>query len=132
MRIAVASDDGENITLHFGRCRSFVIFETGRNVFGSQEVIPNPVSAATHEHAHHHRHHAHDHAQILAQLNGCDVVICGGMGRRMVADLERVGIRPVFTRETDVHRAVERFLAGELETLERPPCHRGPDSDPCT
>ena len=45
----------------------------------------------------------------------------------MVADLERVDIRPVFTTETNVRRAVERFLAGELESFEQPPCHHERD-----
>ena len=43
MRIAVASDDGENIAAHFGRCRSFVIFEAERKASGSPQLIPNPI-----------------------------------------------------------------------------------------
>lgn len=127
MRIAVASDDGENIAAHFGRCRSFVIFEVERNAPGSPQLISNPIPPAAHQHTRGQRYHPHDHEQILAQLAGCDVVISGGMGRRMVADLERVGIRPVFTTETNGRRAVKRFLAGKLESLERPPCHHERD-----
>jgi len=127
MRIAIASDDGENIAAHFGRCRSFVIFEVERNAPGSAKLIPDPIPTAAHEHAHDQHPYPHDHEQILAQLAGCDVVICGGMGRRMVADLKRVGIQPVFTTETNVRRAVERFLAGQLENLDRPPCHHERD-----
>lgn len=117
MKIAVASDDGQAISAHFGRTRGFVIYDVdGKNV-KDHEYRPNTFTG----HARGLEHAGHDidrHGPILSALADCAVVISHGMGRRMYDDLRTAGIESFITDETDVSAAVEAYSKGEL--VDRP------------
>lgn len=119
MRIAVASDDRETVSRHFGGAAYFLIFEVKDGVPELAGVHENS-SAGHHLHGHGHGNgnvhgHGDHHREILAALDGCSAVISGGMGRRMVADLLLAGIRPVFSAEAGAREAVVKYLDGKLE-----------------
>lgn len=113
MKIAVASDDGKNISSHFGRTKGFVIFDVEGKEIKSQEYRPNTFTG-------HARglegagHEVDRHASILDALKDCEVVISHGMGRRIYDDLKSGGIQVFVTDETDVKRALDLYLRGEL------------------
>jgi len=114
-RIAIASDDGENIARHFGRCRMFVICEVDESGYRRCAVRANNFTShhkgecGTSSPTHHH------HSAIVQALLDCNVVISRGMGYRAMLDLQQAGIKPLFiTRETNVAGAVEDYIAGRL------------------
>ncbi len=47
MKIAIPTNDGINISAHFGRCREFLIFEA---THGQVKLIESRINAGCHEH----------------------------------------------------------------------------------
>jgi predicted Fe-Mo cluster-binding NifX family protein len=117
MKIAVPTNDGTSISEHFGRSAAFLIFEAGNGKITSRETRTN---GAQHEHTpgacdHHSAdHQAPSHAGILAALDGCDLVICAGMGQGAADALQAQGIKVVVAAPGPAEQAVTAFLAGQL------------------
>ena len=132
MRIGVASDDGVAIAGHFGRCAGFEIFEITDGKASKIEFRPNSNSQHHHQHQHHgesdcgeHDHHgaAHGHESFLNALHDCQAVICRGMGRRAVMDLDAKGIKPLITHsDITVVEAVEQYAQGILDASSDSQC----------
>jgi predicted Fe-Mo cluster-binding NifX family protein len=124
MKIAIPSDEGTYLSQHFGRTLGFTIFEIIDIQIVNQEYRPNTFTGHAlgqhQEHQHHgpeHEDHAHQsHNGILNALHDCEVVIAGGMGRRLVDDLTDAGKRIIITTQIETRKAVEMFLADELKS----------------
>jgi predicted Fe-Mo cluster-binding NifX family protein len=122
MKIAIPSDEGTYLSQHFGRTLGFTIFEIANGQIINQEYRLNDFtghSLGQHEqHQHHgaeHDDHAqHSHSRILNALNDCEIVIAGGMGRRLVDDLTDAGKKIFITTIPETSKAVEMFLADKL------------------
>jgi predicted Fe-Mo cluster-binding NifX family protein len=113
MKIAVASDDGVNISSHFGQTRGFVVYNIDDKGNVRKSYIENTFTG----HAvgqHNHASHSKKHEAILKALSGCDVIISNGMGRMIYADLKNADIRPIITRETKVSIAIDLFIEKKL------------------
>ncbi|GAB4333212.1 MAG: NifB/NifX family molybdenum-iron cluster-binding protein [Bacteroidales bacterium] len=136
MKIAVPSDDRIHISGHFGRAKGFLIVQTDRDKIVSKEYVQNTFTGHArgmhHEHGddhdHHHHHHAHghghhSHAGIFEALGDCEVVIAGGMGRRLYDEFVERNIKVFVTREKDVEEAVRLFLAEQLDHDSEGCCH---------
>lgn len=123
MRVAVASDNGQNVSAHFGRCDRFVIFDLTDGQVTRVEERPNESAHDHHgsPHAHHHgygvhgHHEAGHHRYILDLLRDCQAVISGGMGPHMQEKLTRAGHQIFLTGEKDAQEAVRRLARGELQ-----------------
>jgi len=118
MKIAVATEDGKSISRHFGRTRSFLVFEVVDQQIIDRAVRENSHTAYArgecHEETQHNHHHGH--GEIVAALRDCEAVLCLGMGWRAAADLTQNGIRPfVLAGEMSPEEAVRAYLAGSLE-----------------
>ena len=117
MKIAVPTNDGASISEHFGRSAAFLIFETENGQIKSRELKTN---GQKHAHAQgacdHHsgENQPHSHAGILATLEGCEVVICAGMGQRAADALKDWGMQVVVTSVGSAEAAVSAHLAGKL------------------
>jgi len=128
MKIAVASDNGKNISTHFGRCSYFLVYETNEGNIGKVEVLDNVFTGHARGECHgepeHHGRIAghHGHESIINALKDCSVVISNGMGQRLWEDLAASGIRSIITDETDAARAVEMFLKGKLKSEPKGTC----------
>lgn len=67
MRIAVVSDDGSTVSAHFGRARTYLVFETKDGTIQAEETLEKPTRhgrthGRAHEHGHEHGHgHEHEH-----------------------------------------------------------------------
>ena len=124
MKIAIPSDEGTYLSQHFGKTLGFTIFEVDNGHILKQEYRPNTFTGHAlgqhQEHQHHgpeHEEHAqHSHNRILNALHDCEVVIAGGMGRRLVDDLTEAGKRIIITTQIETSKAVEMFLADELKS----------------
>ena len=115
MKIAIPTNDGINISAHFGRCREFLIFEAQN---GQVKLIETRINAGCHEHgsgsgdgvAEH-----HSHSGFVDALRDCETVLCGGIGAGAVAALKAGGI-PVVLVEADgsAEQIVSAFQSGAL------------------
>ena len=122
MKIALPTNDGATISEHFGRSASFLIFEIENGQIKSRELKANGME---HSHAQgacdHHSAESkpHSHTGILATLDGCEVVICAGMGQRAAEALRGCVTEIVVTTVGPAEEAVSTYLAGK-----RPPKRR--------
>ncbi|GAB4143209.1 NifB/NifX family molybdenum-iron cluster-binding protein [Thermopirellula anaerolimosa] len=119
MKLAVASLDGVHISPHFGRSRCFLVFELEAGSIVSRSVMENIFTAHTRGECQgdndHHQHRHGDHADIISALQGCQAVICGGMGRRAAEELRRNGIDAiVVAAEMSPEKAVQDYVSGTL------------------
>lgn len=109
MKIAIASDDRENISGHFGRAKGFSVFEIENGKAKSEEYRENIG-----------RHsgscHSCDHEVMINNIKDCKYVISFGMGQRIYDDLVKNGISAVVTDEQNVNDALNKFLKNELES----------------
>jgi predicted Fe-Mo cluster-binding NifX family protein len=124
MRVAVASDDGQRIAAHTGRCRGFVIFEVSAEGARRVEERANGFTAhargeCTGESAVH-----HSHAGLVDALSDCGVLITRGLGPRLVVDLQARGIEAVVCEIPDVDEAAARWAEGTLTRLPGTGCGR--------
>ena len=117
MRIAIPTNDGVSISEHFGRSAAFLIFEIENGRIKSHELKSN---GAKHSHAQGEcNHHSadnkpHSHAGILATLDGCEVVICAGMGQRAAEALRTCGTQILVAPPASAEETVVAYLAGKL------------------
>ncbi len=120
MKVAVATDDGVHVSMHFGRSAGFLVFDVeGKNV-SSCELRDNNHSAHAQGQCDHSQHQpghgGHSHAGLVGLLDGCEVVLCGGMGAGAAQALTASGIRPVIVRtQGTAEEAVGLFARGELQ-----------------
>jgi len=117
MKIGVPTNDGTMISEHFGRSDAFLIFEIEDGKIKNRELKANGMS---HSHAVAEcEHHSDDsqprsHAGILSALEGCDRVICAGMGQRAAEALRMRGIQIVIAAPGPAEGTVSAYLAGKL------------------
>ena len=89
MKIATPTNDGINISAHFGRCREFLIFEVQN---GQVKLIETRINAGCHEHGSGSSDggvQQHSHSGFVERLRDCDTVLCGGIGAGAVEPLRR-------------------------------------------
>jgi predicted Fe-Mo cluster-binding NifX family protein len=115
MKIAIPTNDGINISAHFGRCREFLIFEV-RN--GQVKLIETRANAGCHEHesgSSESGSKTHSHSGFVETLRDCETVLCGGIGAGAVAALKTGGI-PVVLVEADgsAEQIATAFQSGTL------------------
>lgn len=116
MKIAVPTDDGKTITEHFGRARSFVIFEAKDGEIISKETVDSNTPHVGGKHGH------TEDAWFISALEGCQAIIAAGMGRKAIAYFEQAAIKPVFTDVTDAEEAVKAYSQGTLKECAQPDC----------
>jgi len=117
MKIGVPTNDGTMISEHFGRSAGFLVFDIEDGKIKSRELKANGM---THSHGQgecgHHSDGSqpHSHAGILSALEGCDRVICAGMGQRAAQALRASGIEIVIAAPASAEETVAAYLAGKL------------------
>jgi predicted Fe-Mo cluster-binding NifX family protein len=117
MKIAIPTNDGASVSEHFGRSASFLIFEIENGQIKSRELRTNGAkhSRAQGECDHHSAdNESHSHAGILAALDGCEVVICAGMGQRAAESLKGCGTQIFVVPPASAEEKVVAYLAGKL------------------
>ena len=115
MKIAIPTNDGINISAHFGRCREFLIFEVQN---GQVKLIETRINAGCHEHGSGSSDggaQQHSHSGFVERLRDCDTVLCGGIGAGAVEALKAGGI-PVVLVDTagSAEQIVTAFQSGAL------------------
>ena len=123
MKIAVATDDFQEITGHVGRCNGFLIVEVEKGKVINKEERANNF---THHKLHSHGagdSHGHSHRSLVEALSDCNYLICQSAGWRLVEDLKTANIETIYTRVSDAVTAAVQLEKGELEVGEKGACH---------
>jgi predicted Fe-Mo cluster-binding NifX family protein len=123
MRIAVITDDGNNISRHFGRAPFYAVFtvEDGeivkremRDKVGHRQFVHE--EGLVDEHGRHGfgpgSQQRHD--SMAQAIRDCDVLLCGGMGWGAFESMKQAGIKSVVTDITDIGNAVQAYLDGTM------------------
>jgi predicted Fe-Mo cluster-binding NifX family protein len=125
MKVAVISDDGKDLSQHFGRAPFYIVFTIEDGKISKRDVLEklghNQFGGGHHKHEHEHGHeHGHDteshgkHAGMAEGISDCEALICGGRGMGAYESLKRLNIKPIVTDLTDVEAAVKAYIDGNL------------------
>jgi len=126
MKIAAISDDGVNISQHFGRAPLYVVLSVEDGKVVGRETRPksghHTFAAAEHPMAPGERH-GYDadsqskHASMAETIADCQVLLAGGMGWGAYESLKSYNIEPIVTNIENIDEAVQLYLAGRLHNL---------------
>jgi predicted Fe-Mo cluster-binding NifX family protein len=125
MKIAVPTNDGHSMAEHFGQSSEFLVFGVKD---GQIENCERRVNTGCHADGYCSIENASGpdvHAEMAASLQGCDIVLCLGMGKRAAEALKAGGISPITVAAVGPARAIVSFyLSGKLkpETVEFSHC----------
>lgn len=110
MRIAVATSDFTRVAGHAGRARKWLVFTVTAD---GPTAAPHRVELSA-DAVFHYAADGQPHP-----LDGVDAIIAQSAGDGFLRNMEKRGIRPVLTAETDPEKAVRDLLA-ETVTPPRP------------
>ena len=123
MRIALISDNGKNVSQHFGRARYFVVVtvEDGqemnrevRDKLGHSSFANDPQDEEQAQHGFS-RGAQHRHGRMIEAINDCEVLVAGGMGAGARESIKACGIRPILTDVLSISDVVKAYVEGRLE-----------------
>ncbi len=123
MKVAVISDDGKNISQHFGRAPYYIVFsiEEGKviNRETREKLGHNQLGGGHHEQENATQHGmdaaSHNkHTGMAQAISDCEALICGGMGMGAYESLKRLNIRPFVTDCLEPEAAVQAYIDGKL------------------
>ena len=124
MKIAIVTDDGQSISAHFGRARSYAVLTVTDGVVVERELRPKVAPHLDPQTAHDNADTSHDgpaaharHDQMIAPISDCSCVIAGGMGRGAYDRISAAGIRPMVTDLRVPDEAAIACADGRLENL---------------
>jgi predicted DNA-binding protein (UPF0251 family)/predicted Fe-Mo cluster-binding NifX family protein len=110
-KIAIPTEDGVTISLHFGKAPRFVVITVREGVVTGREERPK---------AHHGlgglamKGDVKFHDALVEPILDCDIVLTGGIGWNAYESLRVRGLRPVLTEVQDIDEAVLRLVSGTL------------------
>lgn len=117
LRIAVTTDDQDNVFQHFGGCEKFAIYEIQDGQLESKEYVAATGSG-------------HDELSQMMKEQKVNVLICGGIGQSAMMALLQNGIQVIPGQTGDINVAVASFLDGGVIPSSQSTCS-GHDSDDC-
>jgi len=101
MRIAIASSDGKNVDLHFGKARSICVFdfdEEGNNKTFVEKRMVDFIPGEKHQ-----------WMKTLNAIEDCDVVICVQAGFKSKFGIEESGLKLV-EDEGPLEEVLNRYI----------------------
>ena len=123
MKIASITEDGTNISQHFGRAPFYAVFtiedgeivkremrdKMGHRQFVHQEGLVDERG----------RHgfgpgSRERHASMAEAIRDCDVLLCGGMGWGAYESIKQAGIQTLVTDMVNIEEAVRAYLDGTI------------------
>jgi predicted DNA-binding protein (UPF0251 family)/predicted Fe-Mo cluster-binding NifX family protein len=127
MKIAVITDDGNNISQHFGRAQSYIVLNVENGKVSARKTRPKAghqnFHGQPHQEAGQGQRHGYDagsqarHAGMADTIADCQVLLAGGMGWGAYDSLKSRGIETIITDVTGVDEAVRLYLEGKLPNL---------------
>lgn len=125
MKIAAITDDGKNISQHFGRAAYYLVMTIVEGKIVDRE-LRDKMGHTQFSTDHHHVDDSHGaghgtdpsshnkHVEMADAIADCKIVLCGGMGMGAYESMRRLNILPVVTDQHDIDLAVQAFIDGKL------------------
>lgn len=124
MKIACITEDGINISQHFGRAPYYLVLtiEEGKVINREEraKLGHGQFQGASHMEEPHAEGHgmdsaSHDkHVSMAGAISDCKVLLCGGMGTGAYESMRRLNIQPIVTDMSDIDTAVQAYIDGKL------------------
>ena len=111
LKIAVPTDDGINISQHFGQAIYFKILSLENNQVVTSEIREKAIHTPGTPSA----DGMHPGAIMIESISDCQTLIAGGMGSPVYNRAIAAGLKVILTRQSDIDLAVRDFLVGKLE-----------------
>jgi predicted Fe-Mo cluster-binding NifX family protein len=129
MKVAIASDDGEHIAAHTGRCRGFAVYEIGDGTALRLGFRRNTFTAHARGECQGERSHGggaahHTHAPLVGAVSDCTTLVSRGLGLRLVNDLAAAGIDAYVCNVERVDDAAALMAEGLLQRVPGSGCDR--------
>jgi predicted Fe-Mo cluster-binding NifX family protein len=112
-RIAIATADGVSVCDHLARSAAFVVVEMSEGRESARSLRTRGTGACG------------NHATFVEMLQGCEAVICGGIGQGAAVSLAAHGIAALVSPTaagTPVDSALQAWIEGRLATSEERVC----------
>lgn len=116
-KIAAVSEDGKQISSHFGMAPAYLVFSVEGEKILSQEQRAKPHHAV-HPHDHGNGGHGEQHIgheDMFAPISDCQVLLCGGMGEPAYARAQAAGLQVVLVGG-DIQDVLQAFLRGQVSS----------------
>ena len=114
MRIAFATDDGENVSAHFGRAQYYLMVDVENGGEVRRELVhKSPPEEHVHVPGEEHQH-GKGHGAKFHLVEGCDVLVARGMGQRAYDRLREMGVEPIACDEMLIDVALTACVDGAL------------------
>jgi len=127
LKIAVVSEDGVNISQHFGRAPFYVVVSVEGGKVSGKETRPKAghrefaiQQEEEHDASGRHGYGAASnsrHATMASTIADCHVILAGGMGYGAYENFKGRGLEVVVTDVTDIEEAIKCYLEGNLSNL---------------
>jgi predicted Fe-Mo cluster-binding NifX family protein len=125
MKIAAITDDGKNISQHFGRAPYYMVVTVEEGEIVNHEMREKLGHAQFQSEGHDHHEdtggrHGYGpaadnrHGRMAEAITDCEAVLCRGMGMGAYENMKARGIRPVVTDIPDIDEAVLAYGSGQL------------------
>jgi predicted Fe-Mo cluster-binding NifX family protein len=124
MKIAAITDDGQTISMHFGRAEYYLVCTIEDGQIAERELRSKmghrQFAGHDHEETQDARGHGFGkgaegrHASMIASITDCDVLLVRGMGRGAYMALEAADIRPIVTDIEIIEEAVLAHVRGDI------------------
>ncbi|APV43475.1 putative Fe-Mo cluster-binding protein, NifX family [Dehalogenimonas formicexedens] len=127
MKVAIASDDGKNISQHFGRAAYYIVYTIENDKVVSKEVrekvghhsfIEAPGSHSCHDHGGEHGMDAESqnkHVSMLSAAEDCNYIVAGHMGGGAYHSMVNQGIEPLLTDVKDADQVVKAIVEDRFQ-----------------
>jgi len=124
MKLAFVTEDGENISAHFGRAPYYLVIEIdgGHEIHREMREKMGHVHFQAADETENHTDTRHGfsaeaqsrHASMLNAVMDCDLIVCGGMGQGALQSLQASGKEVLLTDVQMINQALDSYLSGEL------------------
>lgn len=122
MKIAAITDDGETISMHFGRAQHYLVCtienneiiarelrdKAGHHQFGHHDDPPDPRGRGFGTGA------AQRHTRMIEAITDCEAILVRGMGRGAYIAMEEANIKPIVTDIPVIEDAVQAYIQGNI------------------
>jgi predicted Fe-Mo cluster-binding NifX family protein len=105
-RIAIATADGLAVADHLAHSTAFIVLEVEESRVVARSERKRETGCGNHK-------------SFVEMLEGCQAVICGGIGPGAFDALKANGVESIVTAKTPaIEEAISQYLAGTLATTE--------------
>lgn len=115
VKIAIASDDGRNVSSHFGRAPLYTVLTMKDGEVAGREQRPKLAPHASGGHADDHAPHSAHHSAMVEPILDCQVVIARGMGDGAYIHLTESGLTVILSQLHSVDEVAAAIRSGSLE-----------------